>query len=161
MEIGTIRKVVTSALLLFALPLQLALTAKFASAQLSSKEHLVPTYFPEQRNIQVRDPSQLPRYDLPESPAPPTVVNRTQNLEPIYISLDDAIRICLANDRVVRVLAGTTAIASGSTIYDAALTNTSIDTANARFDPTVTVNQSINRIETPAFDPLTSTITGG
>src|SRR6185436_3313259 len=61
-----------------------------------------------------------------------------------------------ANDRVVRVLAGNTAITSGSTIYDAALTNTSIDTVNARFDPTVTVNQSFNRSENPAAvpDPL-------
>ncbi|MFN0021180.1 MAG: TolC family protein [Pirellulaceae bacterium] len=160
MEIGTIHKVVTSALLLFALPLGLALTAKSASAQLSSKQHLLPpTYFPEQRNIQVRDPSQLPRYDLPDSPAPPTVVNRSQDLEPIYITLDDAIRICLANDRVVRILAGNTAVASGSTIYDAALTNTSIDTANARFDPTVTVNQSFNRSENPVAvpDPLDPT----
>jgi outer membrane protein TolC len=161
METGTIRTIVTSALLLFALPLQLALSARFASAQLSANSHLVPTYIPEQRTIKVRDPSQLPRYDLPDSPAPPTVVNRSQDLEPIYITLDDAIRICLGNDRVVRVLAGTTAVASGSTIYDAALTNTSIDTANARFDPTVTVNQSINRLEAPAFDPINSTITGG
>ncbi len=156
MEIGTIRTIVTSALLLFALPLQLALTARFANAQLSSKQHLVPTYFPEQRNIQVRDPSQLPRYDLPDSPPPPSVVNRSQDLEPIYLTLDDAIRTCLANDRVVRVLAGNTAVASGSTIYDAALTNTSIDTANSRFDPTVTVSQSFNRSENPVAvpDPL-------
>lgn len=156
METGTIRTIATSALLLFALPLQFALTARFANAQLSSKQHLVPTYFPEQRNIQVRDPSQLPRYDLPDSPPPPSVVNRSQDLEPIYLTLDDAIRTCLANDRVVRVLAGNTAVASGSTIYDAALTNTSIDTANSRFDPTVTVNQSFNRSENPVAvpDPL-------
>ena len=155
METGTIRKVATSALILFALPLQLALTAKFATAQLS-RERLVPTYFPEQRTIQVRDPSQLPQYDLPDSPAPPTVTNRTQGLKQRDITLDEAIRISLANTRVVRVLAGTTAVSSGSTIYDAALTNTSIDQANARFDPTVTVNQSFNRLETPGAvpDPL-------
>jgi outer membrane protein TolC len=153
METGTIRKVVTIALILFALPLQLALTAKFASAQLSSRQHLLPTYFPEQRTIQVRDPSQLPRYELPELPPPPTVTNRTQDLEPRYLTLDDAIRTALANARVVRILAGTTAIASGSTIYDAALTNTSIDQANARFDPTVTVNQTFNRLETPTAIP--------
>ncbi|MBC7854439.1 MAG: TolC family protein [Pirellulaceae bacterium] len=157
METGAIRKMVTSALLLFALPLQLALTAKFATAQLSSTQHILPpTYFPEQRNIQVRDPSQLPRYDLPDLPSPPTVTNRTQDLEPRYITLDEAIRTALGNARVVRVLAGTTAVASGSTIYDAALTNTSIDRENARFDPTVTVNQSFNRLESPFAvpDPL-------
>ncbi|MGI8982517.1 MAG: TolC family protein [Pirellulaceae bacterium] len=157
METGTIRKIVTSALILFALPLQLALTAKFASAQLSSSQHVLPpTYFPEQRTMQVRDPSQLPRYELPELPPPPTVTNRTQDLEPRYITLDEAIRTALGNARVVRVLAGTTAVASGSTIYDAALTNTSIDRENARFDPTVTVNQSFNRLESPSAipDPL-------
>jgi outer membrane protein TolC len=155
METGTIRTIVTSALLFLALPLHLALTAKFACAQLSPSSRLVPTYFPEQRTIQVRDPSQLPRYELPDLPSPPTVTNRTQDLEPLYITLDEAIRTALANARVVRVLAGTTAVASGSTIYDAALTNTSIDQANARFDPTVSVNQSWNRQETPGaiFDP--------
>ncbi len=156
METGAIRKIVTCALILFALPLQLALTAKFANAQLSQSQHLLPTYFPEQRNIQVRDPSQLPRYELPEFPPPPTVTNRTQDLEPRYITLDEAIRTALGNARVVRVLAGTTAVASGSTIYDAALTNTSIDRENARFDPTVTVNQRFNRLESPfaVRDPL-------
>ena len=132
METGTIRKVVIRALIVFALPVQLALTARFATAQLSSTQHMVPTYFPEQRTIQVRDPSQLPRYEMPELPPPPTVTNRTQDLEPRYLTLDDAIRTALANARVVRILAGNTAVASGSTIYDAALTNTSIDQANAR-----------------------------
>lgn len=153
METGTIRKVVIRALIVFALPVQLALTARFATAQLSSTQHLVPTYFPEQRTIQVRDPSQLPRYEMPELPPPPTVTNRTQDLEPRYLTLDDAIRTALANARVVRILAGNTAVTSGSTIYDAALTNTSIDTANARFDPTVTVNQSFNRLESPTAIP--------
>ena len=167
METGTIRRLAASALILLALPLPLALPAKSAQAQLSVRERLVPTYFPEQRTIQVRDPSQLPQYELPDLPPPPTVSNRTQDLEPRYLTLDDAIRIALQNDRAVRVLAGTTAVASGSTIYDAALTNTSIDTANARFDPTVFVNQSFNRLESPTAipDPLDpanqSLITGG
>ncbi len=153
METGTIRKVVTSALMLFALSFQLALTAKSAIAQLSANERFVPTYFPEQRTIKVRDPSQLQQYELPDSPAPPTVTNRTQDLETRYITLDEAIRIALANARVVRVLAGNTAVASGSTIYDAALTNTSIDQVNARFDPTVRVDQSFNREEKPGATP--------
>src|SRR5437763_16741051 len=54
-----------------------ALPVKFAQAQ-----RLVPTYFPEQRTIRVRDPSQLARYNLPELPPPPTVTNRLQDLEP-------------------------------------------------------------------------------
>ena len=162
MGTGTIRKVVVRALTVFALPLLLALTAKFANAQLSSTPHILPpTYFPEQRTIQVRDPSQLPQYEIPDFPSPPSVTNRVQDLEPIYLTLDDAIRTALGNGRVVRILAGTTAVASGSTIYDAALTNTSIDTANARFDPTVTVKPSFNRFETPSFDPLNPTQISG
>lgn len=153
METGTIRRLAASALLLFALPLPLALPAKSAQAQLSASERLVPTYFPEQRTIRVRDPSQLPQYALPETPPPPTVTNRTQDLEPRYLTLDDAIRTALQNARVVRVLTGTTAVASGSTIYDAALTNTNIDQANARFDPKVSVNQSFNRLESPTAIP--------
>ena len=123
---------------------------KFAQAQ-----RVLPTLFPEQRTIQVRDPSQLPRYPLPELPSPQTVSRRDQPLEPVYLSLDEAIRTALRNGEVVRILAGTTAVASGSTIYDAAITNTQIDEQNARFDPRVTVNQSWNRNETPSFDPLT------
>ena len=41
-----------------------------------------------------------------------------------HFSLDDAIRIALENDRVIRVLAGVTAVTSGRTIYDAAIANT-------------------------------------
>ncbi|HUE69613.1 MAG TPA: TolC family protein, partial [Pirellulaceae bacterium] len=48
----------------------------------------------------------------------------------------------------------TAAVASGRTIYDAAITNTQIDEASARFDPRLTVNQSWNRNETPSFSPL-------
>lgn len=138
---------VALALLALALALQ---PLKFAQAQ-----RVLPTLFPEQRSIQVRDPAQLPRYSLPEMPSPQTVSRRDQPLAPVDLSLDDAIRTALRNAEVVRILAGTTAIASGRTIYDAAITNTQIDEQNARFDPRVTVNQSWNRNETPSFDPLT------
>ncbi|HZL91830.1 MAG TPA: TolC family protein [Pirellulaceae bacterium] len=97
----------------------------------------------------------MPRYSLPEMPSPQTVSRRDQPLEPVYLSLDEAIRTALRNGEVVRVLVGTTAVSSGRTIYDAAITNTQIDEQNARFDPRVTVNQSWNRNETPSFNPLT------
>jgi outer membrane protein TolC len=73
--------------------------------------------------------------------------------------LDDAIRVALANSQVVRILTGTTASPSGATIYDPAITNTTIDTAKARFDPTVNVNNTFSRTNRPAanFDPLDPT----
>jgi outer membrane protein TolC len=81
------------------------------------------------------------------------------------LSLDEAIRIALVNANVVRVLTGVTATPSGSTIYDAAITNTTIDFERAVFDPTVSVNNTWNRFEPPVaeFDPLdpTRTIIGG
>lgn len=132
-----------------------ALAFALQSAQLTQAQRLLPTLFPEQRTIRVRDPADLPHYALPETPPPPTVYQRDQPQEPVFLSLDEAIRTALRNDDVVRVLAGTTAVASGSTIYDAAITNTAIDEQNARFDPRLTVNQSWNRNETPSFDPLT------
>ncbi len=132
----------TAALVMLLLP------AKFAHAQ-----RVLPTLFPEQRTIRVRDPAELPRYALPETPSPGTVGRRDPE-QPLFLSLDEAIRTALRNDDVVRVLAGTTALASGRTIYDAAITNTRIDEENARFDPRLTVNQSWNRNETPSFDPL-------
>jgi outer membrane protein TolC len=60
---------------------------------------------------------------------------------------------------VVRVLTGVTASASGSTIYDPAITQTTIDLAKARFDPKVNVNNTFARQSPPvaAFDPLDPT----
>ncbi len=126
-----------------------ALSAKSACAQ-----RVFPTLFPEQRSIQVRDPSQLARYRMTDSVPPPTVSSKV-DLEPYPVSLDDVIRISLERTDVVRVLLGTVAQASGQTIYDAAITNTTIDQNNARFDPTLTINNSWNRLQNPQaiFDP--------
>src|SRR5687767_1004327 len=120
---------------------------------------------PEQRRIQVRHPSELPHAPVPETPPPPTVSNPQNEAVPRELSLDEAIRIALVNANVVRVLTGVTATPSGSTIYDAAITNTTIDLERAVFDPTVSVTNSWDRIEPPVavFDPLdpTRTIIGG
>ncbi len=51
------------------------------------------------------------------------------------VSFDDAIRIALENSRVVRPLAGLGVAASGQTIYDAAIVNTTIDQQQARSGP--------------------------
>jgi outer membrane protein TolC len=81
------------------------------------------------------------------------------------LSLDEAIRIALENTRVVRTLAGTFAVASGQTIYDAAIVNTTIDQASARFDPVLSEKSVWSRTNTPLavpdpLDPTRSLITG-
>lgn len=128
-------------------------------------QRLFPTVMPEAREIRVRDPASLPQYRLPPIPAPSTVFRTDPATEPRDMSLDEAIRVALVNEGVVRVLAGTTAVASGQTIYSTAIQNTGIDDANARFDPTVSVTNSWNRRETPlaGFDPIdpTRAIIGG
>jgi outer membrane protein TolC len=134
-------------------------------AEAADGESLWQVLVPEQRRIQVRHPSQLPRAPVPETPSPPTVSNPRPDVVPSELSLDAAIRTALINSEVVRVLAGVTAVSSGRTIYDAAITNTTIDQERARFDPTVSVTNSWDRTETPIadFDPLdlTRTIIGG
>jgi outer membrane protein TolC len=115
-----------------------------------------PIVFPEARQTQVRDPSQLPQAPLPEIPEPTTVINRREGVEPRYLSLDEAMRISLVNMRVVRVVAGATAVASGATIYDTQITNTTIDQQQARFDPNVIVNNTWSKSEVPqaVLDPM-------
>ena len=121
----------------------LLLSAKSADAQ-----RVLPTLFPEQRSIQIRDPSQLPKYRINDSVPPPTVSTKV-DLEPYPVSLDDVIRISLSRTDVVRILVGTTATSSGQTIYDTAITNTTIDQSNARFDPVLSANTAYNNVESP------------
>jgi outer membrane protein TolC len=106
---------------------------------------------PEQRTIEYRDTEQLPAVPIPATAAPKTVSNPRTELTDWYLSLDDAIRIALEQTRVVRVLAGATAAtASGQTIYDAAITNTTIDQAQATFDPKLQFNNQWSRTNTPS-----------
>jgi outer membrane protein TolC len=139
------------------------LTAGFART--ASSEPLRPVYMHEQRQIHVRHPSELPHFPVPELPQPPTVSNPLPDSAPRELSLDEAIRTALVNSEVVRVLTGVTAVASGRTIYDAAITNTTIDQERAVFDPTVSVTNSWDRFEPPRafFDPpdSTRTVIGG
>ena len=115
--------------------------------------------FPEQRVLQIRDPSQLPRARLPEMPPPRTVVSLRPDCPSLELSLDDCIRTALANAEVVRVLAGVTATSSGRTIYDAAISNTQVDRERAQFDPSAQVGNIFNRRDTPQgiFDPADPT----
>jgi outer membrane protein TolC len=147
----------------------LTMLAAFAAATLSARrvagESLWQLMVPEQRRIFVRQPDELPRAVVPETPPPSTVSNPRFDAPSRDLSLDDAIRTSLANSEVVRVLAGVTAVSSGQTIYDAAITNTAIDQERARFDPTIRVQNHWNRFEPPAafLDPLdpTRTLIGG
>lgn len=111
-------------------------------------QSVLGTVFPEQRRMEIRSPSQMPVARLPDVPTPPTVSTPVAK-EPLHLSLDDAIRIALEDSEVVRVLSGTGATSSGSTIYDPAITNTQIDDARARFDPSVQVLNDWDRTETP------------
>jgi outer membrane protein TolC len=127
-----------------------AVTAILLPAAIADGESLWHLLVPEQRRIQVRHPSKLPRAPVPDTPPPPTVSNPRAGVAPSELSLDEAIRVALLNSEVVRVLAGVTATSSGRTIYDAAITNTTIDDARARFDPVIDVNNFWRRIETPS-----------
>ena len=113
-------------------------------------------FLPGQRSIQVRDPSQISTSGAASLPAPRTVSDRGDDSAEIHLSLDEAIRIGLANSEVIRILAGVTAAGSGQTVYDVAITNTAIDEQQARFDPFLTWQNSFNRIESPVanLDPL-------
>jgi outer membrane protein TolC len=104
---------------------------------------------PEQRTIVTRDPAALPSVPLPDLPPPRTVSKPRPETPDWYLSLDDAVRIALENTNAVRILTGTAAVASGQTIYDAAVTNTTIDQALARFDPNLQLNNTWSRTNTP------------
>jgi outer membrane protein TolC len=108
---------------------------------------------PEQRRIEARDPADLPPAPIPPFPPPPTVSNPAPDVPPTELSLDEAIRVALANSKVVRVLAGVTAVSSGQTIYDPAIANTAIDEARATFDPVVSVSNAFTRSEQPQAVP--------
>jgi outer membrane protein TolC len=110
---------------------------------------------PEQRTIQHRDPSQFKPAPIPANVPPRTVSDPRPETPEWHLSLDEAIRVALENAQVVRILAGTTATSSGQTIYDTAVTNTTIDQEQARFDLVVKQNNLFSRTNTPvgAFDP--------
>ncbi len=121
---------------------------------------------PEQRQLDIRDSAQIPHAPLPALPPPETVLLRTApDVVPRQLSLDEAIRIALANSKVIRVLAGVTAVSSGQTIYDPAISNTDIDVAQSVFDPTLGIGNHWNNNETPQGflnlkDPLGARIAG-
>jgi outer membrane protein TolC len=110
--------------------------------------------FPEQRTTVVRQPAELRKYPLPPSSRPPTVADTpSERTTQRRLSLDEAIRTALENDRVIRVLAGETAVNSGRTIYDVAIANTVVDQQTARFNPFITINNNWDQIKLPSAFP--------
>jgi outer membrane protein TolC len=111
---------------------------------------------PEQRTIAYRGPSDLPPARVPDTVPPRTVSDPRPDAPEWQLTLDDAIRIALENAEVVRVLSGVVATSSGQTIYDAAITNTTIDQEQARFDPVLTDRAQGSRTNPPqvTVDPL-------
>jgi outer membrane protein TolC len=103
----------------------------------------------EQRQVRFRDPAALPDVYVPPTPPPPTVREPLPADAVQPLSLDDAIRMALANSEVVRQLAGVIAVSSGRTIYDPAITNNTIDQQRGAFDPTITVDNTFTRLEPP------------
>ena len=137
------------------LALALAAATGCASASDAAREVAHNVIFPEQRTVEHRDPESLPPAPIPPTIPPRTVSEPRPDVDEYPLSLDEAIRIALENARVVRVLAGLTATASGQTIYDPAIVNTTIDQQQARFDPTLSQNNRWERVNTPfgTFDP--------
>jgi len=136
------------------------LPAGFAQAQQS-----LPGTLPEQRSLMLRDPDSVAATAIPEVATPYTVSDYGPGLTPQFLTLDEAIRIALENANVVRFLGGVTASTSGRTVYDVAISNTSIDVQNAIFDPTFNITSTLNKSDRPGatFDPANpgqSLITG-
>jgi outer membrane protein TolC len=116
---------------------------------------LVPLVVHEQRELPIREPSEIAMAPLPKLAAPATVTNPDTTSAPKELSLDEALRIALANSKAIRMLAGTDVVSSGRTIYDAAISNTAIDVAKSVFDPVITARNSFNHTDQPLaiFDP--------
>lgn len=127
----------------------LSFGVKFAIAQSDLRRIILPA----EPDVSFRDPSSFVPAPLPEMKRPRTVRDARNTEETWMLTLDESLRVALENGEAIRVLAGTTAVASGSTIYDASIINNSIEQAKARFDPKVTYNGTQNRIETPAAIP--------
>ena len=122
-----------------------------AMAQSPRADEICRPILPEQRRMAIRDPSCLPPSRLPPVAAPATVSQPHDADQQNKLSLDEAIRIALANSEVIRVLGGS----SGRTQYDPAIINTEIDQNRAAFDPTLGIDNQFFQRKPPSafFDP--------
>ena len=104
-----------------------------------AQEKVIQFFRRDERTLQAPSVESLPHARIPEVAEPPTVTRPEWEGATMALGLDEAIRVTLANSQVIRVLAGVTATSSGATIYDTAITQTTIDAAKGRFDPNLSV----------------------
>lgn len=130
-----------------------------------AQEDLRRIILPAERDVSFRDPTSFAPAPLPAMRRPRTVRDARNEEPPWMLTLDESIRVSLENGEVIRVLAGQSAVSSGSTIYDASIINNGIEQAKSRFDPRLTYDAQHNRIENPLAlldpgDPTQAIITG-
>lgn len=144
-------RIIVRGLLLYAL-----LVGPLRPAQAENDASIFPLIKREQQRVEYRDPARLPDIYVRPTPPPPTVANPLAEDANRQLSLDETIRLALANSEVVRVLAGQIAVSSGRTIYDPAIVNNGVDQQRAAFDPTVSVQNTWSKAEPPVavFDPI-------
>ncbi|XZE20590.1 TolC family protein [Pirellulaceae bacterium SH449] len=133
--------------------------------QTVSAQNRYPVIMPEQRQIRVRSPEQIAIPPIPRTPVPATVSDPQWDATPNNVSLSEVLNLSLQNLDVVRVLSGINATSTGRTIYDPAITNTTIDAARGIFDPNVVVNNNWQNNNRPGaipdpIDPSQSLIIG-
>ena len=129
-----------------------ACAAAFATAPppaAAGDDSVFPLCKPEQNRLLYHNPAALPALPLPGAAAPPTLADETPYSGSRTITLDEAIAIALRHSEVVRVLSGTFASASGSTVYEAAIANQAVDQQRAAFDPRVVFNNTFSQVENP------------
>jgi outer membrane protein TolC len=120
------------------------------------QEKIIRILPPDEKTINIPPDSSFAPTPFPPAIKPPTVSDTDWDKPTVPLGLDEAIRVTLANSQVVRILTGTTAVASGATIYDPAIVLPTIDQAKARFDPVFNLNNTFSRLSPPAgiLDPL-------
>ncbi len=100
------------------------------------------------------------RIRRPPGIRPETVVSEQPVSEQQFLPLDAAIRLALENSEVIRVLTGTGAVSSGTTVYDTAVAVGEIDIAKAQFDPVLRANSAYQHSEFPFLNAAGNDLTG-
>lgn len=130
--------------------LLLLMLATLCGCGVTARDMVQSVILPEQRTIEnYLDPDQLPPTRIPANVPPRTVTDTRPETVDWPLTLEETIRISLQNTRVVRVLTGATVVASGQTIYDAAINNAIIDQQQANFDPVLKQNNQFSFTNTP------------
>lgn len=111
---------------------------------------------PEQTTIRRLDPEQLTPAPITPTTPPRTVLQPADKPTIVPVRLNEILRETIEETEVVRVLTGITATSTGQTIYDPAIVNTTIDSAQGAFDPVLTARQDFLQNERPlaALDPI-------